>query len=90
VAGVIGLTKFSYDLWGDTVNVASRLEATGVPGAIQASAATVALLEGAFELEPRGMVELKGKGPLATFLVRRRRATVAVPADHGSLQSTDA
>jgi guanylate cyclase len=90
VAGVIGLTKFSYDLWGDTVNVASRLEATGVPGAIQASAATVALLEGAFELEPRGMVELKGRGPLATFLVRRRRAPIAVPADDGSLQSTDA
>ena len=64
VAGVIGRTKFSYDLWGDTVNVASRLESTGVPGEIQASAATVALLGDAYEVEPRGEVELKGKGPM--------------------------
>jgi guanylate cyclase len=89
VAGVIGLTKFSYDLWGDTVNVASRLETTGVPGAIQASAATVDLLDGAFEIEPRGMVELKGKGPLATFLVRHRIAPPATPARDGSVQSAD-
>ncbi len=72
VAGVIGRTKFSYDLWGDTVNVASRLETTGVPGVIQASGATVALLGDAYAVEPRGEVELKGKGLVATFLVRAR------------------
>jgi adenylate cyclase len=72
VAGVIGRTKFAYDLWGDTVNVASRLESTGIPGEIQASAETVALLDGLFEIVPRGKVDLKGKGPTATFLVRAR------------------
>lgn len=84
VAGVIGRTKFSYDLWGDTVNVASRLESTGVPGEIQASAATVDLLGGRFEVVPRGEVTLKGKGPMSTFLVRARREADA------SLQSSHA
>ncbi len=77
VAGVIGTSKFSYDLWGDTVNVASRLESSGIPGEIQASAATVSLLEDAFEIVPRGEVDLKGKGPMATFLVRAGRAAEA-------------
>jgi class 3 adenylate cyclase len=77
VAGVIGRTKFSYDLWGDTVNVASRLESTGVPGEIQASSATVDLLGDTFEVVPRGEVTLKGKGAMRTFLVRARREAVA-------------
>jgi class 3 adenylate cyclase len=77
VAGVIGRTKFGYDLWGDTVNVASRLESTGVAGEIQASAATVALIADAYEVVPRGMVELKGKGPAPTFLVRPRGPAAA-------------
>ena len=77
VAGVIGKTKFSYDLWGDTVNVASRLESTGVPGEIQASAATVERLDGAFDVFPRGEVVLKGKGPMPTFLLRPRGAVPA-------------
>ena len=84
VAGVIGRTKFSYDLWGDTVNVASRLESTGVPGEIQASAATVDLLGERFEVVPRGEVTLRGKGPMSTFLVRARREAGA------SLQSSHA
>jgi class 3 adenylate cyclase len=84
VAGVIGRTKFGYDLWGDTVNVASRLESSGVPGEIQASAATVALLDGAFEVVSRGEVDLKGKGPMPTFLVRPRGPA---PAGGASVQS---
>ncbi len=79
VAGVIGRTKFAYDLWGDTVNVASRLEATGVPGEIQASTATAALLGDAYEIVPRGEVELKGKGPTPTVLVRSRAASPPAP-----------
>lgn len=81
VAGVIGRTKFGYDLWGDTVNVAARLEETGVPGVIQASAATVALLADAYVVDTRGEVELKGKGRVTTFLVTSRRAAVPAAAD---------
>ncbi len=73
VAGVIGRTKFGYDLWGDTVNVAARLEETGVPGVVHASGATVALLADAYVVDTRGEVELKGKGPVTTFLVTARR-----------------
>src|SRR4029077_11624183 len=62
VAGVIGTSKFVYDLWGDAVNVASRLESRPPPGRIQVSEAVATELADTFELEPRGVVELKGKG----------------------------
>ncbi len=73
VAGVIGVRKFSYDLWGDTVNTASRMESHGVPGRICVSEQTFHALEGRFCFEPRGEVEVKGKGRLATWLLTRRR-----------------
>jgi adenylate cyclase len=69
VAGVIGQKKFIYDLWGDTVNTASRMESSGVPGRIHLSEATAALLRDAFELEDRGPIEVKGKGTMTTFLL---------------------
>lgn len=73
VAGVIGQDKFSYDLWGDTVNIASRLEAHGEPGRIQMSASTRALLSEAFVCQRRGQVQLKGGAELeAWWLVDRR------------------
>jgi adenylate cyclase len=73
VAGVIGTTKFVYDLWGDAVNVASRLEASSEPGRIQVSQSIVAAAGSAFVFEPRGLVDLKGKGSTPTcFLVGRR------------------
>lgn len=76
VAGVIGTSKFIYDLWGDTVNVASRLESTGVPGRIQVGDATRHALRGTFDFEDRGEVDLKGKGPTKTaFLLGRKPAT---------------
>ena len=72
VAGVIGRRTFAYDLWGDTVNVASRLEANGEPGRILVSEATARLLADGFEVSEPCMVELKGKGPTpARFLVGR-------------------
>ncbi len=72
-AGIIGTTKFAYDIWGDTVNVASRLESSSAPGRIQVSDGLATSLAGRFVLEPRGQTELKGKGSMATwFLVGRR------------------
>jgi len=72
VAGVIGLKKFIYDLWGDTVNAASRMESHGVPGGIHATAATAELLRGRYELEDRGVIEVKGIGKMNTFLLKGR------------------
>lgn len=70
VAGIIGTHKFSYDLWGDTVNTASRMESAGTPGQIQVTAATRELLAGnGYTLEPRGTIEVKGKGPMQTWLL---------------------
>jgi class 3 adenylate cyclase len=69
VAGVIGRRKFTYDLWGDTVNTASRMESHGVPGSIHCSEATATLLRGAFQLQARGAMEIKGKGEMRTFLL---------------------
>jgi adenylate cyclase len=74
VAGVIGRRKFAYDLWGDTVNTASRMESHGSPGRIHVSEATRALLEREFVLEGRGTVNVKGKGELRTFWLEHRRA----------------
>lgn len=73
VAGMIGQRKFAYDVWGDTVNVASRLETSSPAGRIQVSSAVASLLGERFVLEPRGEIELKGKGPLPTWLVVGRR-----------------
>jgi guanylate cyclase len=73
VAGVIGRKRFLYDLWGDAVNMASRMESHGTPGQIQVTHATCELLGDEFVLEPRGTVPIKGKGDVETwYLVRRR------------------
>ena len=70
VAGVIGRTRFIYDLWGDTVNTAARMESHAPTGEIQISRATRDLLADGFRLEPRGVIDVKGKGPMEVFLVR--------------------
>jgi class 3 adenylate cyclase len=72
VAGVIGTRKFVYDVWGDTVNVASRLESTSEPGRIHVSDAVVTALEGRYRFEPRGEIELKGKGAARTSFLTGR------------------
>lgn len=78
VAGVIGTRKFIYDVWGDTVNMASRMESLGVPGRVQITQAMAERLRGAFEVEERGLIDVKGKGPTPTyFLLGRVGADIA-------------
>jgi adenylate cyclase len=72
VAGVIGKIKFTYDIWGDTVNVASRMESSGMPGKIQISEQTQAELDSRFDLAERGMVDCKGLGLMKTFFLTGR------------------
>ncbi|MEI6445556.1 MAG: adenylate/guanylate cyclase domain-containing protein [Nostocales cyanobacterium ELA583] len=69
VAGVIGLKKFSYDLWGDAVNLASRMESHGIPGKIQVSEVTYLLIKDEFQLEERGIIKVKGRGELTTYFL---------------------
>ena len=73
VAGVIGEKKFIYDVWGDAVNVASRLESHSLPGRIHISEQTANLVKDAFDLEARGTVELKGKGNVLTYFLQGLR-----------------
>jgi adenylate cyclase len=72
VAGVLGTHKIAYDVWGDTVNTAKRMESYGLPGQIHVSAATRRLLGDAFRFEPRGLLDVKGKGSMETYFVYRR------------------
>ncbi|MGZ8578873.1 MAG: adenylate/guanylate cyclase domain-containing protein, partial [Actinomycetota bacterium] len=72
VAGVIGRQKFAYDLWGDTVNLASRLESNGEPGRILVSETTQQLLEGRFRFDAPCTVDLKGRGPTRAYFLLGR------------------
>lgn len=74
VAGIIGRSKFSYDLWGEAVNTASRMESHGEPGAIQLSASTYQRVRDQFECERRGTIKVKGIGDLETWFLRGRLA----------------
>jgi adenylate cyclase len=79
MAGIIGADKFSYDVWGETVNLASRLESHGLPGEIQASDSVRKRLGDSFMFEPRGPVEVKGVGRIETWLLKGERT--ALPAE---------
>ena len=70
VAGIIGSNKFHYDLWGDTVNTASRMESLGMPSEIQVTEQTYELLKNDFRFEKRGMVDIKGKGKMAVYKLK--------------------
>jgi class 3 adenylate cyclase len=74
VAGIVGKQKYSYDLWGDVVNTASRLENTSLPGRIHVANTVHARLLDDFELEQRGLVEIKGMGPIETFFLNGEKA----------------
>ena len=73
VAGIIGTRKFSYDLWGDAVNTASRMESSGVAGEVQITAATQQIVAASFTCTPRGTIEVKGKGPMPVWTLEGRR-----------------
>lgn len=72
-AGVIGTTKLHYDIWGDAVNIASRMDSTGVPNRIQVSAACVQVLSACYNFERRGTVYVKGKDNMDVYLVIGRK-----------------
>ena len=72
VAGVLGTHKIAYDVWGDAVNTAKRMESYGLPGRIHISAATRQALGDAFRFEPRGPLDVKGKGPMETYFLYRQ------------------
>jgi hypothetical protein len=69
MAGVIGRRKFAYDLWGDAVNVASRMESHGVPGRVQVSQAVASALGGEYRFEDRGTIDIKGLGAMHTYFL---------------------
>jgi class 3 adenylate cyclase len=83
MAGVIGKKKFLYDLWGDVVNTASRMESHGIGGRIQATDAIHRRLEGPFVFEERGVILVKGKGEMHTWFLNGRNGQPA-PAGCGS------
>jgi class 3 adenylate cyclase len=72
IGGVVGHQKFHYDVWGDAVNVASRMESHGVPGEIQITEATYALIKDSFDCRRRGVVAVKGKGEMVTWFLDGR------------------
>lgn len=72
IAGVIGIDKYAYDIWGDTVNISSRMESHGAPGRIQVSESVYEKLKGKFIFEPRGSIAVKGKGEMETYFLNGR------------------
>jgi adenylate cyclase len=88
VAGVIGRKRFLYDLWGDAVNTASRMESHGTPGRIQITRATYELLADEFECQPRGTIVVKGKGEVEVWYLIRPRGDRLSVANHGAGQPT--
>jgi adenylate cyclase len=81
VAGVVGARKFFYDVWGDAVNVASRMESTDVEGRIQVPQAVYERLKDDYVLEERGLIDVKGKGPMHTWYLVGRRNSDRPPND---------
>jgi adenylate cyclase len=83
-AGIIGTKKFAYDLWGDTVNIASRMESHGIANAIQVTEATYKRLRHKYAFQRRGIIHVKGKGALCTYFLVGRRPSKAGAADEAT------
>jgi adenylate cyclase len=81
VAGVIGTKKFIYDLWGDAVNTASRMESHGLAGCIQVTEATYQYLQDSYQFESRGIIQVKGKGEMMTYFLKNKKVGVAQKPD---------
>ena len=81
VAGIVGAKRFLYDTWGDTVNTAARMESLGVPGEIQVTESTFLRLREDYVFDERGVIDVKGKGPMRVYLLKGRRAGVPQSAD---------
>jgi class 3 adenylate cyclase len=81
IAGVIGTQKYVYEVWGDVVNAASRMESHGIPGAIQVTETAYHRLREAYALEERGQIEVKGKGQMRTYLLTQRGAHMQEDAE---------
>jgi len=75
VGGVIGRKRILFDLWGDTVNLASRMQSAGIPGRVQVATSTEELLRGAYSFEEREPIDVKGIGPMTTYVLVDVRAT---------------
>ncbi len=73
LAGIVGTKKFMYDIWGDTVNIAARMESQGIEGEIQVTENIYLRLRADYEFRPRGLIEVKGKQEMQTYLLLGRR-----------------
>jgi len=84
IAGVVGSKKFAYDIWGDTVNMASRMESCSETGKINVSGATYALIKDEFDCEDRGIIEVKNKGMVQMYFVKgiKKRSSSSIENDH--------
>jgi class 3 adenylate cyclase len=80
IAGVVGMRKFSYDIWGNAVNIAARLQAAADPGRINLAETTWNLVKARFECEPRGSIDAKGKGPIPMYFLNRLKSESAAAA----------
>ncbi len=85
VAGIIGSRKFIYDLWGDTVNLASRMESHGIPDAIQVTRSVFEKMREQYTFEERGSIEVKGKGSIETWILRGKCLTTKITKHHEDL-----